>query len=187
MQNQPLFYSLIEFHEVPWQKNWELPVFCFSLLLACTRGIIMFMKTRKKTAIPHSYHISQTDPPALSHYLHAPSSYIKSGQTLLRKGGKKPSKARGSQHLEAKTGKFRFGSPVFQDAVHPPFPSAVLLCLGVRCEPLQKRGLGFLSPLQTAPGKMLVPLPSTCTGGGKQMGIFVCTAVCLCFYFWLTS
>lgn len=57
MQNQPLFYSLIEFHEVPWQKNWKLPVFCFSLLLACTWGI-MFMKTRKKTGIPHNHHIS---------------------------------------------------------------------------------------------------------------------------------
>lgn len=50
MQNWPPFYSLIEFHEVPWQKNWELPEFCFSLLLACTWGIIYLWKLERKQA-----------------------------------------------------------------------------------------------------------------------------------------
>lgn len=50
MQNHPLFYKLIELYEVPWQKNWVLPVFCFSLLLACTWGIICSWKWERKEA-----------------------------------------------------------------------------------------------------------------------------------------
>lgn len=188
MQNQPIFYSLVEFHEVPWQKNRELPVFCFSLLLACTWGIICSWKLERKqpshTIITSHKLILLQFPIIFTH----PVFTLKMNKYCWGKV-KNP-----QNHKDANTWKLRQASSdlaawcfrILCTHLFPLLRSYTWEC-GLSHRPLQTRCLGFLSPLQAPPGKKPAPIPSTCPEGGKLVGIFVCTAECLCFCFWLTS
>jgi len=76
--------------------------------------------------------------------------------------------------MEAKShASSRFGCRVcVRDTVRLPLPTCVFLYLGVLSGCLQNGALGFF--FLPSPGEMPVPLPHTCTVGGKLADVYFC-------------
>ena len=72
-----------------------------------------------------------------------------------------------------------------RDTVHLPLPTCVFLYLGVLSGPLQNGCLGFL--FSPPAGEMPVPLPSTCTVGGKLADVYFCVYCMVSVFLFLTK